>query len=324
MKTAVRLIAGALAPLAAIVGVADAQGPTTGPGRPVRERPHLRRHAPTGCRRRRTCWSSATSSRRSPPAPIADAGRRAGDADRGRRPHADAGADRRPHPHHVRDRAAGGGADQRHRLRQRRRRQGRQRHADARLHQRPRPRRPGVRPEARHRHRAGARAAHLARRAPSSRRPAATATSACRTTCRRAPGDFTYSERVGAAAIADSADTVRQRAREQLALGASQIKLMAGGGVASSYDPLDVTQYTVARAARRRRGGRELGHLRHRARLHAAGGAPGDRGRREVHRPRPAARRATAKLMAEKGIWWSLQPFVDDGPSPSRKARRTA
>jgi imidazolonepropionase-like amidohydrolase len=24
---------------------------------------------------------------------------------------------------------------------------------------------------------------------------------------------------------------------------------------------------------------------------------------------------ATAKLMAEKGIWWSLQPFTDDGPS---------
>ncbi len=26
--------------------------------------------------------------------------------------------------------------------------------------------------------------------------------------------------------------------------GASQIKLMAGGGVASDYDPLDVVQYT--------------------------------------------------------------------------------
>ncbi len=25
---------------------------------------------------------------------------------------------------------------------------------------------------------------------------------------------------------------------------------------------------------------------------------------------------ATAKLMAEKGIWWSLQPFTDDTPSP--------
>jgi imidazolonepropionase-like amidohydrolase len=56
------------------------------------------------------------------------------------------------------------------------------------------------------------------------------------------PGDFTHSERAGAAAIADSPDSVRQRVREQLALGASQIKLMAGGGVASSYDPLDVTQ----------------------------------------------------------------------------------
>jgi imidazolonepropionase-like amidohydrolase len=60
-----------------------------------------------------------------------------------------------------------------------------------------------------------------------------------------APGSFSFSERVGAAAIADNPDTVRLRAREQLALGASQLKLMAGGGVASSFDPLDVTQYTV-------------------------------------------------------------------------------
>ena len=59
------------------------------------------------------------------------------------------------------------------------------------------------------------------------------------------PGYFSYSERVGAAAIADDPATVRLRAREQLALGASQIKMMAGGGVASLYDPLDVTQYTV-------------------------------------------------------------------------------
>jgi imidazolonepropionase-like amidohydrolase len=48
----------------------------------------------------------------------------------------------------------------------------------------------------------------------------------------------------GRSDIADNADTVRQRTREQLALGASQIKLMAGGGVASSYYPLDVTQFT--------------------------------------------------------------------------------
>ncbi|MGH8335296.1 MAG: amidohydrolase family protein, partial [Gammaproteobacteria bacterium] len=60
-----------------------------------------------------------------------------------------------------------------------------------------------------------------------------------------APDAFSYADRMGATAIADDEATVRKRAREQLALGATQIKLMAGGGVSSSYDPLDVTQYTV-------------------------------------------------------------------------------
>ena len=129
------------------------------------------------------------------------------------------------------------------------------------------------------------------------------------------PGDFTFSERVGAAAIADNADTVRLRAREQLALGASHVKLMAGGGVSSNYDPLDVTQYTVPE-------------------LRAAVEAAENWGTYvTVHAYTPRAVRqaieagvkcidhgnlldeATAKLMAEKGVWWSLQPFLDDGPS---------
>ena len=33
-------------------------------------------------------------------------------------------------------------------------------------------------------------------------------------------------------------------AREVLRRGASQLKLMAGGGVASDYDPIDASQYT--------------------------------------------------------------------------------
>jgi imidazolonepropionase-like amidohydrolase len=57
------------------------------------------------------------------------------------------------------------------------------------------------------------------------------------------PGNHSYSERMNMAAIADGPDEVRRRVREQLALGASQIRLMAGGGVASAFDPLDVTQY---------------------------------------------------------------------------------
>jgi imidazolonepropionase-like amidohydrolase len=130
------------------------------------------------------------------------------------------------------------------------------------------------------------------------------------------PGDFTYSERVGAAAIADDPDTVRKRTREQLALGASQIKLMAGGGVTSNYDPLDVTQYTVPELRAAVEAAENWGTY---VTVHAY--TP-----RAVRQSIEAGVRcidhgqllddATAKLMAEKGVWWSLQPFLDDGPSP--------
>lgn len=46
-------------------------------------------------------------------------------------------------------------------------------------------------------------------------------------------GPLSHMEQIGAGAIADSADEVRLRSREQLMLGASQLKLMAGGGVSS-------------------------------------------------------------------------------------------
>src|SRR5262252_8922869 len=59
-------------------------------------------------------------------------------------------------------------------------------------------------------------------------------------------GPLSHSEVEGIAAIADSPDEVRLRAREQLRQGASQIKLMAGGGVASLYNPIESTQYTEA------------------------------------------------------------------------------
>ncbi len=134
-----------------------------------------------------------------------------------------------------------------------------------------------------------------------------------------APGSFHFSERMGASAIADDADTVRKRSREQLALGASQLKLAAGGGVGSDYDPLDVTQYTVAE-------------------LRAAVEAAENWGTYvAVHAFTPRAVRqsieagvmsiehghllddATVKLMAEKGVWWSMQPFTDDTPTVFRE-----
>ncbi|WP_373505745.1 amidohydrolase family protein [Aestuariivirga sp.] len=128
-----------------------------------------------------------------------------------------------------------------------------------------------------------------------------------------APPHFT--ERLGFTAIADGVPQVLRRAREQLMQGASQIKLMAGGGVASSFDPLDVTQFTEEE-------------------IHAAVQAAGNWGTYvTVHAYTPDAVQTairagvrcidhgqmldeeSVKIMADKGIWWSLQPFTDDGPS---------
>ena len=44
--------------------------------------------------------------------------------------------------------------------------------------------------------------------------------------------------------VADGADAVRKAAREELKSGAHQIKVMAGGGVATPSDPIDMVQYT--------------------------------------------------------------------------------
>lgn len=45
--------------------------------------------------------------------------------------------------------------------------------------------------------------------------------------------------------LADGVSEVRRAAREQLRTGAHQIKIMAGGGVASPTDPIDGTQYSM-------------------------------------------------------------------------------
>ncbi len=50
-------------------------------------------------------------------------------------------------------------------------------------------------------------------------------------------------EQLGASRIVDGADAVTAATRENLRQGASQIKLMTGGGAASLYDPLDVTEF---------------------------------------------------------------------------------
>lgn len=139
------------------------------------------------------------------------------------------------------------------------------------------------------------------------------------------PGDFSYSEKVGAAAIADDPGAVMKRTREQLALGASQIKLMAGGGVSSSYDPLDVTQFTPEEMQAGVIAAENWGTY---VTVHAY--TP-----KAVQQAINAGVRciehgnllddATVAMMAEKGIWWCLQPFLDDQdatPFPEGSANR--
>ena len=90
---------------------------------------------------------------------------------------------------------------------------------------------------------------------------------------------------------------------------------MAGGGVASSYDPLDVTQFTLEEMRAGVEAAENWGTY---ATLHAY--TP-----RAVRQALQAGVRcidhgqlldeATVALMAEKGIWWSLQPFLDESQS---------
>lgn len=123
---------------------------------------------------------------------------------------------------------------------------------------------------------------------------------------------LTRGEAVGGGAIADGVDQVLKRAREQLMLGASQIKLAAGGGVASNFDPIDVSQYTEAE-------------------FRAAVDCAENWGTYvTVHAYTPRAIQTairggvrcidhgqlmdedTAKIMADKGIWFSSQAFVEN------------
>jgi len=119
-------------------------------------------------------------------------------------------------------------------------------------------------------------------------------------------------ERTGAVSIADGADQMRLRVREQLMQGASQVKLTASGGVSSPRTTLDMVTLTEAE-------------------ISAAVETAADRQAYvTVHAyPPPAIERAiaagaqciehghlmdeaTARLIADKGVWLSTQPFLSE------------
>lgn len=127
-----------------------------------------------------------------------------------------------------------------------------------------------------------------------------------------AAGQLSHTERVGMAAIADGKDAVLRRAREQLMLGASQLKMMAGGGVTSAYDPIDSVQFTEEElragvAAAADWGTYVMVHVYNAAGIQRAIRA----GVRSIEHGQ-LTDEETARMMADHGIWWSLQPFLGD------------
>jgi hypothetical protein len=93
---------------------------------------------------------------------------------------------------------------------------------------------------------------------------------------------------LGATAIADGVSEVLKRAREQLMLGASQLKLAAGGGGVVELRPAGRLAVHRSRVPCCRGCGRKLGHLCHRPCLHAARHPDRHPWRCALHRPRPA------------------------------------
>jgi imidazolonepropionase-like amidohydrolase len=134
---------------------------------------------------------------------------------------------------------------------------------------------------------------------------------------RDANGSLSSVERSGGAMIADSAAELQLRVREQLMQGASQIKLVGGGGVSSPRSPLDMSTFSEADLRAAVAVATDWNTI---VAVHAY--AP-----ETVQRAVSAGARCiehahlmdetSAKMMADKGVWLSIQPFLsgeDTGP----------
>jgi imidazolonepropionase-like amidohydrolase len=148
----------------------------------------------------------------------------------------------------------------------------------------------------------------------------------------RSPGGQLSSvEKMGGSMIADSAAEVRLRAREQLMQGASQLKLVGGGGVSSPRSPLDMSTFSEAELRAAIDVANDWNTY---VTVHAY--AP-----TTIQRAIAAGARciehghlmdkATARLMADKGTWLSIQPFLGDedsvplaGPSRAKQLQVVA
>ena len=132
---------------------------------------------------------------------------------------------------------------------------------------------------------------------------------------RDAAAPLSYAEKNSIGIIADGVEEVTKRVREQLRMGATQIKLAAGGGSSSSYDPLDVSQYSEAEFAAAVNAAENWNTY---VTVHAY--TP-----KSIQTALKAGVRciehgqlmddASAKMIAEKKAWLCIQPFLVEDKS---------
>ena len=126
-------------------------------------------------------------------------------------------------------------------------------------------------------------------------------------------GPLSHSEVEGVAAIADSPDEVRLRAQRAVESRARvRSSSWRGGGVSSPYNPIESTQYTEAEIRAAVEAAENWGtyvavhaYTPRAIRQAVAAGVKCIEHGHSIDEP-------TAKLLADKGIWWSLQPLTYD------------
>ncbi|BBY57372.1 metal-dependent hydrolase family protein [Mycolicibacterium sarraceniae] len=124
-------------------------------------------------------------------------------------------------------------------------------------------------------------------------------------------GNESRAETIGFMRVADGVDRVLAAVREQLKLGASQIKLMVGGGAASMYDPLYTVQFTSPELAAAVQAATDYGtyvatHVYNVAGIRRAVQA-GVKSIEHGH----LADEPTIAMLAERDVWLSTQPFAE-------------
>lgn len=119
-----------------------------------------------------------------------------------------------------------------------------------------------------------------------------------------------YSESIGLSIIADGPNQVLAAVREQLRLGATQIKLTTTGGVASDLDPIDGLQFTPEEIRAAVQAASDWGTY---VMVH---NYTSDGAKRAIEAGVKCIEHgnlldeSAVKLAVEKGVWLDIQPFI--------------